>query len=393
VTAEPLTCQRSEFSLPEDVHYLNCAYMAPLPRGVQEAGVAGIGRKANPGRGIVTADFFSESTELRRLFAQLIGADRPERIAIIPSVSYGMATVARNTPVRRGQNIVVSGEEFPSSVHTWRRAARNGAAELRVVDPPPDGKGRGVSWNTRVLEAIDADTAVVSLSHVHWTDGTRFDLAAIGREARQHGAALIVDGTQSIGAMPFDMQGVQPDALICAGYKWLLGPYSIGAAYYGPRYDGGEPLEESWISRHGSEDFQRLIDYQDGYAAGAARYDVGERSNFILLPMFTAALRMLLEWTPQRVQDYCGGLVREPIERMCALGFGLEDEAWRGTHLFGVRAPAGLDLSTLQQALRRRNVFASLRGSALRVSPNVYNDAADLDALVQGLTEAAGPMR
>jgi selenocysteine lyase/cysteine desulfurase len=385
--AEPLACQRTAFSLPQGLHYLNCAYMGPLPRVVQEAGVAGIQRKADPSSGIVAADFFTESSEVRRLFAQVVHADDAARVAIIPAVSYGMAIVARNTSIAPGQNIVISGEDFPSNMHTWRRAAKKSGAELRVAAAPAEAPGRGAAWNARVLEAIDAQTAVVSLPHVHWTDGTRFDLLTIGRAAQDAGAAMVVDGTQSVGALPIDVREVRADALICAGYKWLLGPYSIGAAYFGPRYDGGEPLEDNWIARRGSEDFQRLVDSEDEYAPGAIRYDVGERSNFILLPMFIAALRMILELTPARIQRYCRDLVGPPIERARALGFAVEDEQWRGAHLFGLRTPPQLDLKRLHEALQHRKVFASLRGSALRVSPNVYNDEADLDALVQVLRE------
>jgi selenocysteine lyase/cysteine desulfurase len=386
LSTSPLACQRAAFSLPPELHYLNCGYMGPLPRVAQEAGVAAIGRKANPS--VITAsDFFTETSEARRLFAALIHADDASRIAIIPAVSYGIATVARNTPVAAGQNIVVSGEQFPSNVYTWRNAAARAGAELRVIGPPASSSGRGADWNAWILEAIDRDTAVVALPQVHWTDGTRFDLPAIGHSARAVGAALVVDGTQSVGAYPFDVRQVQPDALICAGYKWLLGPYTIGAAYFGPRYDHGEPLEDNWITRRGSEDFQRLVHYQDEYAAGAVRFDMGERSNFILMPMFIAALRLVLEWTPERIQDYCARLVTGPIERARALGFTVEDERWRGAHLFGLRLPPGLDLARLNETLQRRRVFASLRGTALRVSPNVYNDAADLDALVRAFED------
>ena len=130
---------------------------------------------------------------------------------------------------------------------------------------------------------------MVALPHVHWTDGVRLDLEAIGRRAREVGAALVVDGTQSVGAMPFNVTSIQPDAVICAAYKWLTGPYSIGLAYYGQRYDDGVPSEETWIGRLGSEDFRRLVDYEDAYRPGAARYDVGECSNFVLIPMLIAA--------------------------------------------------------------------------------------------------------
>jgi selenocysteine lyase/cysteine desulfurase len=387
MTTERLSCRRAEFSLPHGLHYLNCAYMGPLPRVAQEAGFAGILRKADPANGIVAADFFNDSSEVRRLFAALIHADNDSRVAIIPAVSYAVATVARNTPLAAGQNIVVCAEQFPSNLYTWRKAAKKCGAELRVVAAPDREEGRGAEWNARVLDAIDADTAIVSLPHVHWTDGTRFDLVAIGRRARGAGAVLVIDGTQSIGALPIDVREIQPDALVCAGYKWLLGPYAIGAAYFGPRFDDGDPLEENWIARRGSEDFQRLVDYQDEYAPGAVRYDVGERSNFILLPMFVAALRMILELTPERIQQYCRCLVAGPVERARALGFLVEEEGSRAAHLFGVRAPPGLDLKRLHHALLQRKVFVSLRGSALRVSPNVYNDEGDLDALVAVLSE------
>lgn len=356
--------------------------MGPLPRASQQDGIAAIARKGNPST-IVAADFFTEASDARQLFARLINADAA-RVAIIPAASYGLATVARNTSLAAGQNVVVVGEDFPSNIYTWRKATKQSASELRVV-PPPSGNRRGAEWNSRLLEAIDRNTAVVAIPQVHWTDGTRFDLIAIGRAARNAGAALIVDGTQSVGALPFDVETIQPDALICAGYKWLLGPYSISAAYFGARYDRGEPIEENWIARRGSEDFQRLIDYQDEYAPGAIRYDGGERSNFILLPMFIAALRLILEMTPERIQQYCERLIDEPIERARELGFTVEDAQWRGAHLFGLRVPERLDLKRLHHALHARNVVASLRGSALRVSPNVYNTPDDLDALVQVL--------
>jgi selenocysteine lyase/cysteine desulfurase len=356
--------------------------MGPLPRASQDAGIAAIARKGNPST-ITPADFFTEASEARRLFAQLINGDAA-RVAIIPAVSYGVATVARNTPVARGQNVVVIGEDFPSNMYAWRKVATRSTAELRVV-PPPDGSRRGAEWNARLLDAIDGNTAVVAVPHVHWSDGTRFDLSTIGAAARHVGAAFIVDGTQSVGALPFDVRSIQPDALICAGYKWLLGPYSIAVAYYGPRYDGGEPIEDNWITRRESDDFQQLVNYQDEYAPGAVRYDGGERSNFILLPMFIAALRLILDLSPARIQQYCERLIAAPVEHARDRGFAVEDAEWRGAHLFGLRVPAQLDLRKLRHELQARNVIASWRGSALRLSPNVYNTQNDVDALVAAL--------
>lgn len=385
-----LACQKDLFSLPSGLHYLNCAYMSPLSRAVQEAGIAGIRRKAAP-HGIQPRDFFDESDEVRVLFARLVNAGDPARIAIIPAASYGIAVAARNTPVRRGQNIVITHEQFPGNVYAWRSLAQREGLELRTVTPPPEARGRGEAWNARILEAIDEATAVVALGHVHWTDGTRFDLECIGERARACGAALVVDGTQSVGALPFDVQRLQPDALVCAAYKWLLGPYSIGLAYFGPRYDGGVPLEETWIAREGSDDFPNLVNYRDEYRPGAVRYDVGERSNFILLPMLKTALEQVLAWGPARIQEYCRTLTADLLDQVRELGCTVEDEAWRGSHIFGIRLPVGVDPAAVQAALAARNVWASLRGSALRVSPHVYNDEGDVAALRDGLLDALAP--
>ena len=381
--SEMLQCQRERFSIPRDVHYLNCAYMGPLSQATQQAGVAGIMRKADPSK-ITAQDFYEESNEARRLFAQLINVNDANRIAIIPAASYGIATAARNLPVKPGQTIVITGEQFPSNVYAWRKLAAQKRAHLRTVTPL-SVKQRGSAWNDALLEAIDENTAIVAVPHVHWTDGTRFDLERVGARARAYGAALVIDGTQSIGALPFDVQRIKPDAVVCAAYKWLLGPYSMGFAYFNEKFDDGEPLEENWITREDSEDFRGLVNYRDRYQPGALRYDVGERSNFALMPMAVAALQQILEWRPDRIQMYCRELMREAIGELRDSGYHIEQEEWRAAHLFGVRMPPGLDLQALHTELQRANVSAALRGSALRVAPNIYNDEVDVEALVRCL--------
>ena len=385
-SAAVLTCQRGQFNIPAGLHYLNCAYMGPLPRVAEEAGVLGLRMKRDPSA-ILPHHFFDTSLELRRLFSRLIGDADPTRISIGPGVSYSVAIAAKNLPLSSDQNVVLTYEQFPSNMHAWARKAQDVNADLRVIGPP-DTIHRGASWNTEILTAIDSATAVVSLPTVHWTDGTIFDLVEVGRRCREVGAALVVDGTQSVGALPFDVNVVRPDVLMCSGYKWLLGPYSVGLTYFGPRFDDGEPLEETWIGREGSEDFEHLVDYRAGYQQGAIRYDVAQRSNFALLPVAVASLRLIIEWQPARIQAYCKDLTDNFFEEVEELGFTVEDAHWRSAHLFGLRMPKGLELVELQQTLKARGVSASLRGSALRVSPNVYNDAEDVSALLEGLRQA-----
>ena len=385
--------RREEFALPPDCHYLNCAYMSPVSRRVQAAGEAAIRRSTVPSD-IRTEDFFSGCDRVRELFARLINAPAPSRIAIVPSASYGLSAVARNTRLARGQNVVTVFHQFPSNVHVWRRRCEAVGAEFRVIRPPADGRPDARAWNEAILEAIDGATAIVALGVVHWTDGTPFDLSAIAARAREVGAALVIDGTQAVGAMPFDLQQIEPDALVCAAYKWLTGPYAIGAAYFGPRYDDGEPLEETWMGKVGSEDFAGLVEQTHRYRPDAARYDMGEAANFILIPMFIAALEQVLDWGVDTIQAHCrrltSGLVREAGREWASQG---SDSGGSGSvgHLIGLYLPEGVDPGALQARLAAQQVFVSVRGSVIRVSPHVYNDEADIEAL-RGVLREAGAL-
>lgn len=380
------SCQRRRFRLPGDLHYLNCAYMSPLARRVEDAVVEGLRGKRDP-TGIGPEDFFAGADEVRHLFAELVGGT-PERVALLPAVSYGVAVAARNLPVGPGQEIVLLDEQFPGNVYAWTRRAREVGARVVTV-ARPDSLTPGAAWNEALLGAVGPATAVVAVPPVHWTDGTRFDLEALSRRCRGVGAALVVDGTQSVGALPFDVAQVRPDALITAAYKWLMGPYGMALGWFGPRFDDGVPLEEGWIARAGSEDFGGLVDYVEAYQPGAIRYDVGERSNFALVPGVAAGLRLVLEWGPEAVCAYVAELTRGLIPAARELGYRVEDDAWRSPHLFGLRTPPGVDLDALQGELVRRRVSVSRRGTSLRVSPHLYNDADDVAALVDALRAAA----
>ena len=379
-----MDCQRDLFALPPDLHYLNCAFMAPVSDQVANAAREAVDQLRIPAR-LTPEDFFAPSERVRHLFARLVNIDSPQRVAIIPSVSYAMATLARNTPLTPGQNVVVVHEQFPSAIYTWQRACDATGATLRVVAEPEPTERHGQRWNDAVVEAVDPDTATVVLPVLHWAHGTRFDLERIRRRAHECGATLIVDGTQSVGALPFDVDETRPDALVCAGYKWLTGPYSVGLAYFGPAYDDGIPIEENWIARKGSEDFAGLVDYSPTYQPGALRYDVGERSNFVLLPMLEAGLTQVLRWRPDAIQNYCATLIADVIPELMNLGCWIEPAADRASHLFGVRPPAPIDVDTVKAVLAAQQVSVSVRGQAVRVAPHVYNDRDDMTALVNAL--------
>jgi len=378
-----LTCQKDLFLMPDDHHYLNCSYLSPLLKRVEQAGVEGVRGKSRPWE--TTPDrFFHDSETVRSLFAELIHAEEPNQVAIMPAVSYGMGTVVNNLPKSPGKQIIIAEEQFPSNVYPWEAYAKRTGNSIKRIAAPV-GEKRGEKWNEAILNSINNSTLLVALGNVHWTDGTVFRIREISEKVHSFGGYFVMDGTQSVGALPLNVQDVNPDALICAGYKWLMGPYGISLGYFGPRLTGGIPLEEGWIVRKNSEDFTALIDYEEDYQPGAKRYDMGQRSNFITLPMMREALMQVREWGIHNIQSYIRSLFEPLIPALIDSDYKIEEDEYRAPHMFGARVPVGTEMKSVREALQSRNIHVSVRGSAIRISPNVYNDESDIEALSECL--------
>jgi selenocysteine lyase/cysteine desulfurase len=377
-----LGSQRDLFEVPDHIAYLNCAYMSPLLRRAREVGEWAVSRKSRPWE-ITPDDFFEEVEVARTLFARLVGGDA-DGVAVVPSVSYGISVAAANVTVREGEKIIILEDQFPSNVYSWRELASREGAELVTVPRPENS-----DWTGALIAEIDDRTAVVAAPNCHWTDGSLVGLSRVGERAGEVGAALVIDGIQSVGAMPFDVSEVRPDFLVAASYKWLLGPYGVGFMYVDEKHREGQPIEHNWVNRHKSEAFSQLVDYQDAFQPGARRYDVGERSNFVLLPMANEALRQLLDWGIENVSETVGALT-DLVEQMAAeRGIATIPKDRRARHLIGLLlgpdAPA--DLAT---RLMRHDVFVSVRGSSVRVSPHLYNTRADVERFFDVLETVTG---
>ncbi|HEX8125294.1 MAG TPA: aminotransferase class V-fold PLP-dependent enzyme [Allosphingosinicella sp.] len=371
----PIPCQRALFDIAERTAYLDCAKMSPLTRAAIEAGRHGLERKAHPWD-VRAEHFFDESEEVRGLFARLIGASADD-VAIIPSVSYGMATAMANVPVAAGQKIVTLADDFPSGMLASRALAQRSEASVVRVERPEAG-----DWSSAVLDAIDRDTALVVAPHTHWVCGTLIDVEAIGRRCRSVGAALVLDTTQSTGALPLDLAAVDPDYLIATAYKWLMGPYSLGFLYVAPRHQRGRPLEEAWIVRRSAEDFRSLSRYEEEFAAGARRFDMGERSNFALLPVAGAAIEQLLEWGVANIAETLGAMTGLIEARL--LERGVAGQAGRAPHFLSVRFPGGLP-EGIEGTLAAADIHVSIRGKRMRITPHLYNDERDAERLLDAL--------
>jgi selenocysteine lyase/cysteine desulfurase len=378
--AEPLADQRALFEIDDEVAYFNTANLGPLLRGAREAGEQALARRARPWQ-IGAADWFDEAETLRARFAQLIGAGADE-IALVPATSYGLAAVARNVEARAGERILVLDAEYPSSYYTWQRLAARTGAELLVVE-----RESGQAWTEAILAAVDERVALAAVPNVHWTDGAIVELGPVGEALRAVDATFVVDASQSAGAMPLDVGVLRPDAVVTVGYKWLLGSLSLGFLYLDERFHHGEPLEENWILRSGSEDFAALVDYPQRYQPGARRFDVGQRSSFQLVPIALAALEQILDWQVPRIAATLERRTSAISTGAEGLGLTAPSPGERGPHLLGLHLPRET-AGRISAALAEAGVFAAVRGESLRISPHLHTDDRDVERLLAALATA-----
>lgn len=372
---------KAQFNFPDDIVYLNTASFSPAFKSVEIAGINAVKRKRRPDY-IQASDLFDPVIELRTLFAKVIDAEDYNRVVTIPSVSYGLANVAHNITLKKGDEILLVEEQFPSNVYIWKELAHKFNAKIITVKQPE----HAADWNAKILEAISDKTAVVAMAQIHWANGIAFDLKTIREKTIKHQSLMIIDGSQSIGALPFSIKEIQPDALVCAGYKWLFGPYGCAYAYYGDYFDEGKPIEENWSIRLGSENLDGLTQYQSEYKPLAQRYAAGESASFIYVQMQIAALREILNINPQSLQDYCHSISKNALEQLKELGFYSDIPELRAKHLFGIKITKSVDLDRLKHELKAANIVLSFRGDYIRISCHLFNTEAHFEKLVKVIT-------
>lgn len=374
--------QRHLFDIPENVAWLNCAQHAPATNAVYQAALRGLDRKRHPWT-LGPEQYHAEVDALRRTFSRLVSA-RADDIAFVPAVSYGVAVAANNLDLLAGGRVLVLADQFPSNVYAWRALAARCGGEVVTLARPADG-----DWTGCIETALDERTAILAIPQFHWMDGARIDVERLAPQVRALGAALVLDLSQSMGAVPTDLPAIDPDFAVAVGYKWMLGPYRFTYLYAAPRHQRGEPIEQAWSSRADSEDSSRLTDYRDEMAPGARRYDVGERGDYLAVPMAQAALDQILAWGVPAISESLAPLVAEVAAQAEARGIATTPTSYRAPHFIGLRLdpPPPRDLP---RRLGAEGLYISLRGETLRVSPHLYNDKAEIARLFEGLDRHLG---
>ncbi|WP_407875253.1 aminotransferase class V-fold PLP-dependent enzyme [Qipengyuania nanhaisediminis] len=351
--------------------------MAPLSNDVVAAMDEAVRAKARPWQ-IKPADFFSVCERFRQSAARIAAVDA-DAIAIMPSVSYALAVAAKNLSFAPGQNIVTLADQFPSNIYVWRKLAQERQGTVRTARRDADD-----CWTAAVLDAIGPDTAIVAVPHCHWADGRLVDLEQVAEACRQTGAAIVLDLTQSLGALPVDLNRIKPDFAVAACYKWLMGPYGVAMCYVDPRHHVGEPIENNWINRAGSQDFARLVDYRDDFQPGARRFDMGEKSNPPLLEGAREAMEFLLEFGIERIGAHLTAFTAEIAAQAASVGLSSAPVGKRAGHFLSLDLPRDM-AAGLPDRLAQDEIFVSVRGNSLRVTPHLYNDDTDIGAVIGAL--------
>jgi selenocysteine lyase/cysteine desulfurase len=314
-------------------------------------------------------------SELLRVIAAIVGVQSTD-IALTPSASYGMALARNLARLRPGDQVLMLRTDHPASVLPWYAQCRTAGATVQLVD---DTAG---DLTEATLSLMSDAVKVVNVPQVHWIDGRTLDLHRIGRRARELGALLVVDATQSVGGRPFRIPEIEPDAVTFAGYKWLLGPIGVAYLYLAPAHRALPPFEHSWIGyadQH-TEMFDRQggIRYPSQPLHGIRRFDASGLDNSLILRMALAGANLIRDEGPERILAHNARIVsriRDEFPKQAAVMSG-------PCHYVGMRMQ---DARRAAQLLAARSIHASARGRFLRLSPNVWNDDSDIDTLISAL--------
>jgi selenocysteine lyase/cysteine desulfurase len=381
-TIQMLPSQRALFEIPRQICYLNAASYSPLPLKTLEAGRAAVGRKGTPWA--LDAGFANAQHERARTAAARLIHAEPSDIALIPSISYGVATAAKLLTLARGTRVIVLEDDHSSPVLEWHARAEAQGFAVETVRQPDDG-----DWTSAVLESIERSGAppvsLASISSVHWSDGGLIDVDKVGAALRRQGAAFLVDATHGTGVLVTDVKRLDPDFLIFPTYKWLLGPYGRAFLYVAKRHQAGIPLEQTASGRRNVRAENAVYFTDISYVGDARRFDMGERDHFISMEMASIGMEMMADWGAPAVVQRLTMLTERIAAGVRGIGVHVPEPHLRAPHVLSLVFKGGMPAGLIE-GMASEGVYVAPRLGRMRVSPHVYNDEADVDRFVEVLT-------
>jgi cysteine desulfurase/selenocysteine lyase len=354
--------------------YFDHAAVAPLTMPAQAALTNWAKEFAEHGA-VNWPQWAAELEHLRRRAADLLRADVAE-IALVHNTTEGINLVAEGFPWKPGDNVVMFDDEFPSNVYPWMNLASRGVELRRVAagDRPELAE---------LAKACDDRTRIITLSWVGFASGWRHDLEEVVELAHRRGALVFLDAIQGLGVFPLDVRQTPVDFLAADGHKWLLGPEGAGLFYVRAEHlDRLRPLGLGWNSVVQAHDFSRI---ELRLKPSAGRYEGGTYNMPGLLAL-GASLEMLADHPPEQVSRRVVHLTDVVCQRLPEVGAVVKSCRLpeRASGIVSFDLP-DRNLAEVRRHCRERQVVLSNRGGRLRVSPHAYNDADDIDRLIEAL--------
>jgi cysteine desulfurase / selenocysteine lyase len=367
--------------------WLNAAHQGPLPRPAVEALEGAVAMKRAP-HAIDDGDFLTVPRELREVLGRLIGA--PAREVILGnSASYGVQVLAQSTRWSRGDEVLVVQGDFLANVFPWLPFEEDGVG-VRSLEP-----AGAVVEPDELAAALSPRTRVFCTSWVSTFTGHLADLAGLGAVCRQHGVTFVVNATQGLGRRPLDVAELPLDALTCAGYKWLCGPYATGFAWFHPRLvESLRPRQAYWLAMPDDVelDLNDEGDYELRTDLGARAFDVFGTANFFDFVPWRASVAYLLRCGIERTAAHTDELVRRLVSGLRDAGYRILSPTNDPRLSIVVASHPDPDLNQrLHSALAEAGVDVALRAGNLRIAPHLYNGEEDVDRALEVL--AAAPSR
>jgi cysteine desulfurase/selenocysteine lyase len=374
LTSEEL--RRHEFPVARDKIFLGHAGVCPLPRRVADA-ISECARQATLGD--QEAFVLHRLDDARKLAAQLLNCQTDE-VALVGPTSLGLSLVAAGLNFRKGDNILIYHDDYPSNVYPWMALAEKGV-EVRLLNT----RGLGVIRPVDVIGQVDENTRLVALASCHFISGYRLEFPAIGKFLRERGILFCLDAIQTLGAFPTTVEHV--DFLAADAHKWLLGPCGAGVLYV--RRELQEKLNPPIYGWHNVRNPNFVAQERIVFRSGAVKYEAGTH-NLLGLVGLIAAMELVLE---AGVENIAAELLRKRallVPALQAKGFTVLNADAKTENASGIVTffQPGKDLTALNQKLSNAGIVASLRTDRkgqnyLRFSPHFYNTDAELQRVLE----------
>jgi selenocysteine lyase/cysteine desulfurase len=374
------------FERPAGHLYLDAAAQGPRLHRVLAAGHRALQASTSPWR-MSLAAWETQIETLRSRAADTLFQGDGEGLAMVPSAAHALATAARNLPLQRGDRALVLEGEFPSNLLPWQqRCSEVGAQVIGVV------RVDGQAWSDAVMAALQAQPRVriVALPQAHWHDGALLDLDRIAPQVHAMGAALVLDLSQSLGAVPLALDRWRPDFVASVGHKWLLGPPGLAWLWAAPHWRGqGVPIEQHWQARDAGDQWRFPVDDPPRYRAGARRFDAGGVTDALRLAMADAAMAQLQAWSVESVSERLQRLTGALDQALDERGLSQWKTAGHAPHFTALRAPTPALLEAVATRLGTEGIVCTRRAGLLRIAPHLHVHEADMRRVAESVALAS----